>query len=448
MTNKIMNMKLLVIFILNIPLLLFGQHSIRGIVLDSNHKPVPFVTVYINGTSNGTFTDTTGVFVLKEVDLPAQLITSCTGYYPAQMNIEDNTQNDIKISLKTRITEIPQVDIIANLRGQDMLEFKRWFIGSDNWGVKSKLKNDSVLKFNRVYDSQRHIVDENSQRVLKAIKRYDATNFQTPQNDNVTIKNSQSKSIFDYSNRIWDKDSSLITTRSLSSFKATASAPLIIDKPILGYTLTVDLLSFEVGRMDNNLQCNTLGYYFFKPYNTKSKRKAAKYARNREAAYYNSDLHFCRSLYNNKLKENGYRILENKKNDLKKISIGQSVNMDSIKIPIAQPVNIDSLLRPVNNNQLKIIGLNKRWFTILYYSDKNGKPIDLNVQKGSNYIQSSIYFLNDTCIIRSDGTIPDTNIMFGGAISEKKNGASLPSDYHIDQFIKEKNSKIALPKQD
>lgn len=434
-------MKLLVIFILNIPLLLFGQHSIRGIVLDSNHKPVPFVTVYINGTSIGTFTDTTGVFILKEVYLPAQIITSCTGYYPAQIIIEDNTQNDITISLKTRITEIPQVDIIANFREKDMLEFKRWFLGSDNWGVKSNLKNDSVLKFNRVYDSQRHIVNENFKRMLNAPRTYKATNFQTPQNDNVTIKNSESKSIFDYSNSIWDKDSSLLTTRRLSSFKATVSTPLIIDKPLLGYTLTVDLLSFEVGRIDKDLQCNSLGYYFFKPYNTKSKRKAAKYARNRETAYYNSDLHFCRSLYNNKLKENGYRIFENKKNG-------------SIIIPIAQPVSIDSFLRPVNDNQLRIIGLNKRYFSILYYFDKKGEPIDLNVQKGSSYIESSIYFLNDTCIIRSDGTIPNTNIMFGGAISEKKNGASLPSDYKInevnymDQLIEEKNSKIALPKHD
>lgn len=443
-----MNTKLLAIFILNIPLLLFGQHSIKGIVLDSNHKPVPFVTVYINGTSIGTSTDTTGLFILKEVELPAQIITSCTGYYPAQMNIEDNTQNDIKISLKTRITEIPQVDIIANLREKDMLEFKRWFLGSDKWGVKSNLKNDGVLKFNRVYDSQRHIVNENFQRMLNAPRTYKATN------DNVTIKNSESKSIFDHSNSTWDKDSSLLTIRRVSSFKATASAPLIIDKPLLGYTLTVDLLSFEVGRMDNDLQCNSLGYYFFKPYNTKSKRKAAKYAKNREAAYYNSDLHFCRSLYNNKLKENGYRIFEVKKNDSKKISIGQSVNMDSIIMPIAQPVNIDSFLRLVNNNQLRIVGLNKRYFSILYYSDKNGKPIDLNVKNGSTYVTSSIYFLNDTCIIRSDGTIPDTNIMFGGAIAEKKNGASLPSDYKInevnymDQFIEEKNSKIALPKHD
>ena len=42
------------------------------------------------------------------------------------------------------------------------------------------------------------------------------------------------------------------------------------------------------------------------PIEIKSRRKANQNKKNRLKAYYNSNLHFCRSLYEQKLSENGY----------------------------------------------------------------------------------------------------------------------------------------------
>ena len=49
------------------PVLLFGQNTIRGIVVDSlTQEPLILATVYVNGTTQGTTTDNDGLFELKE----------------------------------------------------------------------------------------------------------------------------------------------------------------------------------------------------------------------------------------------------------------------------------------------------------------------------------------------------------------------------------------------
>ena len=54
------------------PVLLFGQNTIRGIVVDSlTQEPLILATVYVNGTTQGTTTDNDGLFELKDVSFPA-----------------------------------------------------------------------------------------------------------------------------------------------------------------------------------------------------------------------------------------------------------------------------------------------------------------------------------------------------------------------------------------
>lgn len=45
-----------------------GQISDQG-----SGNPIPFATVYINGTTRGTTTDQMGQFFLKEISLPCEL---------------------------------------------------------------------------------------------------------------------------------------------------------------------------------------------------------------------------------------------------------------------------------------------------------------------------------------------------------------------------------------
>ncbi len=91
-------------------------------------------------------------------------------------------------------------------------------------------------------------------------------------------------------------------------FSVYANEPIIVDLPATGYTLKVDLVKFDL-LYEEELQgyhCSILGYYYFNPLEPETQRKQRTIARNRTEHYYNSSMHFCRSLYHNALAENGY----------------------------------------------------------------------------------------------------------------------------------------------
>ncbi len=93
-------------------------------------------------------------------------------------------------------------------------------------------------------------------------------------------------------------------------------------------------------------------------------------------------------------------------------------------------VDLEVYLSPTSDNQRMIVGLAGKVYHILYYHKSDGSPRDLTQRREAGLIKSSeIRLLRDTCLIRSDGSIPDNSIVFGGEISHKKAGASLPDDY-------------------
>ncbi|MDD4426753.1 MAG: hypothetical protein PHS40_12575, partial [Mariniphaga sp.] len=74
-------------------------------------------------------------------------------------------------------------------------------------------------------------------------------------------------------------------------------------------------------------------------------------------------------------------------------------------------------------------------FFIRYYERKT-YPANLNEIKNGQTLSSElskIYFLKDTCTIRSDGSRPDNSIMFGSKIGDKRVGAMLPNDYEPEK---------------
>jgi hypothetical protein len=186
-------------------------------------------------------------------------------------------------------------------------------------------------------------------------------------------------------------------------FRAWAGEPIIIDLPLLGYELYADLANFSVYRTDGNAVCDILGYYFYKPYSTESTRKNAKFAKNRASAYYNSNMHFLRSLSRNRLAENGYLLSD----------------------------SIGPYTRKTEDGGMQIYGLGGKRVAILYYHKLDGSPLDLTKHKPGihMYSESAIHLVKDTCAILSNGTITDNSIRFSGDISEKRIGASLPADY-------------------
>jgi len=91
---------------------MFGQ-NISGVVInEDNGKPIPFVSLAIEGTTLGTVSDFEGVFdfeVLSEYE-NGQLIISCVGFKEKTIGIKDIFEKkDVVIKLKSSSVDIDEV---------------------------------------------------------------------------------------------------------------------------------------------------------------------------------------------------------------------------------------------------------------------------------------------------------------------------------------------------
>ena len=144
-----------------------------------------------------------------------------------------------------------------------------------------------------------------------------------------------------------------------SIFNAWASEPLIIDLPLLGYVLYVDLVHFSVERIGNNTLCDMLGYFYYKPYSIGKDSKLLSFEKNRRQAYYNSSQHFLRSAYENRLEENGYILA----------MADKVIRLDMIKY---KPIDIERYSDNIGDNMMQIFGLKDKRLKILYYHKYDG----------------------------------------------------------------------------
>ena len=335
-------------FLCLVPCMTLGQGSVSGVVLDSQTgSPMPFATVYINGSTKGTITDNDGCFELNNVQFPSTIVFSFVGYKTQVLDLNRN----------------PGRLIITDYSDRQMYldYFKTMFLGDDRWGRHAIIRNEDVIMFH---------------------------NYGTVGNGTI--------------------------------FKAWAGEPIIIDLPLLGYELYVDLVDFTVQRTGGKSVCDILGYFFYKPDNTLKKFKTAKIEKNRKAAYYNSNMHFLRSFYENRLAENGYIL-----------SMADTGTVVIEGITEFFPIDINQYSERKDNGEVLVHGLSNKRLKILYYHKLDGSPLDLTRHKPALHLfsESGIHLLKDTCTFLQTGTITDNSIRFTGDISEKRIGACLPDDY-------------------
>lgn len=346
-----------------IPVAVHGQNTITGTVLDSlTQEPLQFATVYVNGTTKGTVTDADGQFELKDVSFPATIVFSFVGYKTQAHDLVHNPGH-LSIELKPNI-ELPEVVITdKKVKRKDLSYFKNMFLGDDRWGRHATIRNENAIMI------------EN-------------TNY-----------------------------------NGASVFKAWASEPLIIDLPLLGYELYVDLVHFTVEHIGGNTLCDMLGYFYYKPYSIGTKSKLVGFEKNRRQAYYNSSQHFLRSVYENRLEENGYILAMADNSTI--------IRLDIIKY---NPIGIEKYSDIIEDSIMQIHGLKDKRLKILYYHKYDGTPLNLKKNKTTLYpfSESGIAFMKDTCVFYKDGIVIDNNIRFMGELSEKRVGACLPDDYNID----------------
>jgi hypothetical protein len=351
-------------FLIMVPSLLYSQGNLlKGSVTDKkNGQPVPLVTVYINGTSLGTISDMEGNFMLRNIPLPCELIFSHVSYNLKRIELPDTTQwKEMSINLEERVIELKEATVIHDQLKTDYLRrFKSWFLGIEYEKYGADILNDSVLIFN-------------------------------------TLENEQ--------------------------FSVYADEPIQVFLPSTGYSINVDLVRFDLRYRSEipGYHCSILGYYFFNPVAAASRREQRSLERNRAQSYYNSSMHFCKSLYHNQLAENGYLLERN--------CVSDSLQE---RVPASVPDFIGSYGQDAYGNQrLELTRLACKNFRITYNYNGRNRPVDLTYldSNPSRIEWSGLTFLKDTIHIYPSGRIPENAMLFSGSIGEKGVAFMLPEDY-------------------
>lgn len=250
------HMKKIIPFVLSLFLSasLYSQttFTITGKVLDSATKqPLQAASVFAQNTTVGTATDTDGSFKLQLPNGGYDLVVTFTGYQTETRRISTSDAGDksIVIEVKQKEKEMQDVVIKATYEVADGWEkygdfFLDQFIGKTANGKQCVITNKEVLKF---YYYKRK-------------------------------------------NRL----------------KILATAPVEIVNEALGYTIKYTLDSFT---HEYNTQLSQYtGYPLFQEMTPSNDDQKQIWAANRAKAYNGSILHFMRSLYQKRLREEGFEI--------------------------------------------------------------------------------------------------------------------------------------------
>ncbi|MGZ3880654.1 MAG: carboxypeptidase-like regulatory domain-containing protein [Flavisolibacter sp.] len=238
------------VFFLSYFVLLFatgeGQQVVKGVVVDHGlNKPLPNAIVFLSGTSFGTKTNEIGSFEFRMPPGKYNLVAVCRGFETYSQVIEaGKLPGSISISLNTR---------------SDSYEARKDFEKSKS----NELRGLFILEFLG----------------------------QSPNAAQCEISNIKSVQFY--------------LTNSGNDFVAVTSEPLIIKNRALGYTVLYQLESFRCSY--STFTVSYSGYAFFQPLDG-NPSKLAKWQKNRSEAYYGSLIHFMRSVYLNKIAEEGFEV--------------------------------------------------------------------------------------------------------------------------------------------
>lgn len=229
-----------------------AQKVLKGKVVDENEAAIPGASVFLANTSVGTTANSNGEFELSIPQGRYDLIVSSIGFETYNVTITANALQDfMTIKLNPKVKELEAVVL-------EPVEKDGW----EKWG-KFFIEN-----FIGTSDFAKHCT----------IVNYKVIKFRNSKKNN-----------------------------ELTAF---ATEPLIIENRSLGYTIRYQLETFSYNFKMNYLAYE--GYPFFEPMEG-NYRKQKIWKSNRADAYYGSMMHFMRSLYRNKMMEEGFVVRHLKK---------------------------------------------------------------------------------------------------------------------------------------
>jgi len=245
-------MKFLLAFLLLAVQQLIGQRSVSGVVLNgTDNTPLPSASVFINNSSKGIIAGSDGKFTLSGIDEnDFELVISYSGYTPRSIKITaSNIQQFQSIVLQPR--EIIMNEVTVQLPEKDGWKkygslFIENFLGTSDFASDCKIENPEVILF----------FNNKKQGIISAHS-----------NENIIIRNNA-----------------------------------------LGYTVRYLLEGFNYDPQGEIM--SFYGYALFEDMQTKNAHKEKKWIENRQDVYKGSIMHFMRSLYKNKVSEEGFDIRE------------------------------------------------------------------------------------------------------------------------------------------
>lgn len=358
------------LIVLFVSLFVFAQQTsflISGKVIDAASKnPLPAASVFAQNTSLGTATNSEGNFTLRLFNGGYDLVVTFTGYETVSKRIStaDTDNSNIVIELKQKDKAMEEVSIKSSNEVKDGLEkygdfFIENFIGKTANSKLCTIQNKQVLKF---YFSKKR-------------------------------------------NRL----------------KVLASEPIIIKNPALGYTIqyTLDSFTHDYG----TLVSAYTGYPLFEAMQPVDAAEASVWEANRMVAYKGSILHFMRSTYNKKLKEQGFEIQFLLKNNAAETAI----QLKDFYGAINYKMDDSTKLVEIHPNQPDV--------AILY---KNEKPaVEYLTQNDELPKDFQFSFINIAALqkifIEQNGYYYDQNdITINGYWIWEKAGDMLPYDFKTD----------------
>lgn len=151
--KKTASFKVLLIVLLLSPALLWAQ-AVTGRITDAvTGKPLERVSVYFDGTYQGTVTDSLGNFTINNaIKTSSPLVVSFVGY--ESQKISSYTDVSLNIALKRKVIELTEVTIGADeiSRPKAMKIFLKEFIGEDTKDCVIDNPDEIYFRYNKKKD--------------------------------------------------------------------------------------------------------------------------------------------------------------------------------------------------------------------------------------------------------------------------------------------------------
>lgn len=236
-----------VLLLFFLPYCLHAQKILRGIVVDEKNKPIPSASVFLSNTFSGTKADETGNFQIAIPSGKYDLVVSSIGFITYSTRV---SHNDSLTFLKVQM--IPKVDEM------ETIVIEPW--EKNGWEMYGRIFLDFFIGTTAEAKGCR-------------IRNQDIIRFRYIKKTKV--------------------------------LQVSALEPIEVENKSLGYILQYQLESFEYNYESKYLIYT--GYPLFIPMNG-SPGQIKRWEKNRASVYYGSVMHFMRSIYLNKIKEEGFEV--------------------------------------------------------------------------------------------------------------------------------------------